>query len=75
MEGDNVCKAVQRELGADDVPNELFPQGIRVMHSVTQLGLKILPISFSLDIFTTSVDLMTGLSVGRLGKGRTYVVR
>ena len=39
MEGDNVCKAVQKELGADDVPNELFPQGIRVIHSVKQLGL------------------------------------
>ena len=24
-----------KELGADDVPNELFPQGIRVMYSVT----------------------------------------
>jgi len=30
LEGDNVCKAVQKELGVDDVPNELFPKGIRL---------------------------------------------
>ena len=48
--------------------------GIRVMHSITKFGLYVANYS-SLDIFTTSVGLMTGLSVGRLGKGRTSVAK
>merc|ERR1712128_359431 len=40
MEGDNVCKAVQKDLGSDDVPNELFPQGIRLGYFYNFCGLE-----------------------------------
>jgi len=40
LEGDNVCKAVKKELGAENVPNELFPQGIRLGYFYNFCGIE-----------------------------------